>query len=164
MATIFNRLISARGAETAGEQAAPAAQASVYRLRPLPNEDVYLYVKRIDNSRVVREADPASTGTCWRTIAVACTVFAVAVGVLLPAAWGVIAGFQIHTLQGERQKLLNEFIILDAEEARLTGPAVVAGMADKQKFRPPAPERVHYLPSKADGAVALNSRSAENKH
>ena len=30
------------------------------RLRPFANEDIYFYVKRIDNSRVVREADPAS--------------------------------------------------------------------------------------------------------
>ena len=31
-----------------------------YKLRALPNEDVYFYFKKIDNARVVREADPTA--------------------------------------------------------------------------------------------------------
>ena len=39
-----------------------------FQVPQFPNEDVYLYVKHIDNSRVLREADPAARKTCWRLI------------------------------------------------------------------------------------------------
>ena len=39
-----------------------------YEVPAFPNEDVYLYVKHIDNSRVLREADPAARAICWRLI------------------------------------------------------------------------------------------------
>ena len=45
-----------------------------YALRPLPNEDIALWVKSIDNSRVAQQRDPKVNGALWRYIggAVAC--------------------------------------------------------------------------------------------
>ncbi len=34
------------------------------RLRPIPNESIYLFVKSIDNSRVVRQAIRRRAGAC----------------------------------------------------------------------------------------------------
>ena len=48
-------------AELADVPAAVWAQTESPRLRPIANEDVYLFVKRIDNSTVIRAADPAVT-------------------------------------------------------------------------------------------------------
>ena len=35
-----------------------------YELRALPHESVFFYRKAIDNTRLVREADPQSRGAC----------------------------------------------------------------------------------------------------
>lgn len=156
MATFFNRLIPARYAEAAEPDRIEAARTSAYRLRPLPNEDVYLYVKRFDNSRVVQEADPADSGMCVRRMVIACAVFVLVVGVLLPGAYGLIAGYQIHSLQAEQQRLRNEFATVDAEEARLLSPERIERLAEMQQFIEPKPESVHYLQPKSDQAVALN--------
>ena len=37
-------------------------------LRTFPGEDIYFFTKRIDNSRVVRQADPKAGGVCWKMI------------------------------------------------------------------------------------------------
>ncbi len=42
-------------------------QPDTYTLRPLPCEDIYFYSKRIDNSRLVRQADPAARSVATRT-------------------------------------------------------------------------------------------------
>ncbi len=158
MAHIFNRLWMRQDAESDAADRANA-RSGACRLRPLPNEDVYFFVKRIDNSRVIREADPAASRVCWRTIAVACAAAVIVIGILLPHAWGVIAGYQIQSLKAEEQRLKSEFSVVQAEEARLLRPERLEELARQQRFVEPTPDRVHYLPAQADGTVALN-RSA----
>ena len=43
----------------------------VCALRALPQEDVFFFCKKIDNSRLVREPDPKARGTCWNAIGAA---------------------------------------------------------------------------------------------
>jgi len=93
---------------------APRPKASA-RVRSFANEDILFYVKRIDNSRVVRQADPAARG---RALKLAGSVFGAAVlliGVLLPSAYGLLAGYQIQTLRQESQRLAVERASLDLE-------------------------------------------------
>ena len=45
---------------------APRAK-GVAPVRTFANEDIYFFVKRIDNSRLVRQAEPGAPGVCWRT-------------------------------------------------------------------------------------------------
>src|SRR5215471_3051114 len=92
---------------TQGYSKAPRAQASA-RVRSFANEDILFYVKRIDNSGVVRQADPAARG---RALKLAGSVFGAAVlliGVLLPSAYGLLAGYQIQTLRQEGNRLATE--------------------------------------------------------
>src|SRR5881628_311041 len=53
------------------------AQPNPYQLRALPNEDIFFYIKRVDNSRLVREPDPQAKSECWSTIGAVCAVAAV---------------------------------------------------------------------------------------
>ena len=63
LATFFRRPNSPSGdAEFGGLVAVPQR---VPTLRALPNEDVYFYSKRIDNSRIVREDNPQARGEFW---------------------------------------------------------------------------------------------------
>ena len=48
-----------------------------FALRPLPNEDIALWVKSIDNSRVAQQRDPKVNGRCGVTLA----------ALLLPWRW-----------------------------------------------------------------------------
>ena len=61
IASVYNRMFQKGlefGEETARVLAAPRVDDSA-RVRAFANEDIYFWVKRIDNTRVVRRADPA---------------------------------------------------------------------------------------------------------
>jgi hypothetical protein len=151
IATVLNRFFE-KGLERSAS-ATSAVDASV-RVRAFANEDIYLYVKRIDNSRVVREADPAARGTCWKLIGSVVAASVLLIGVLLPNAYGLMAGFTIQSLRQEGQRLANDRATLEVDEAMILTPARMAEMARQQQFVDPAPQKVIYL----DGAqVAKNA-------
>jgi len=116
-----------------------------YVLPQFPNEDVFLYVKRIDNSRVPREADPAARATCWRMIGSSLAAAAVFIALLLPTLYGLIAGYRLEALHQERQHLELDRSALELEESRLLSPARLEELARTQRFVDPAPENVVYL-------------------
>lgn len=138
-----------------------AAQADPYRLRALPNEDVFLYSKRIDNSRLVREADPKSGAECWSTLAAACIVVVLLTSVLAPGVASILAGYKIQELRKEEQRLLDERRVLELEEARLRSPARLEELARGQKLVTPAAGQIIHLDGKADGSLALNLKTAQ---
>ena len=57
LADVWSRMF-AQGMERASETARGVDPST--RLRPVANEEILFFVKRIDNSRVVRAADPAA--------------------------------------------------------------------------------------------------------
>src|SRR5580700_6113012 len=77
-----------------------------FRLRALPNEDVFLFVKRIDNSRIVREP-VASTRSEWSLIGVACLIALLFMGALTPRVINIFSGYQLESLKKEQQHLLD---------------------------------------------------------
>src|SRR5438105_4885010 len=89
------------------------------RVRTFANEDIFFYVKRIDNNDVTREADPAAGGTCWKLIGSVVSAVVLLVGVLLPSAYGLLAGYQIQSLRHEGQRLITEQASLEVDEAQL---------------------------------------------
>ena len=80
----------------------------------------------------------------------------VVVGVLLPVAYNLLAGYQINALNAERQALLDEQAILEQQESALLSPARLAVLAQTQEFVDPAPEHMVPLSPAADGALAMN--------
>jgi hypothetical protein len=154
LANIFNRFTVAGAAAADNSRAAAAADA--YRVRALPNEDVYFFVKRIDNSRVIRQADPEDRAKANRVLIGGALTAALLIGTLLPSAYGLIAGYQLNQLQTENQRLVNEKATLDLEEARLVSVDRLQALAADGKFQEPTPERVVYLQSKDDKSLALN--------
>jgi hypothetical protein len=153
IATVLNRFFE-KGLERA-EGATLTADTSI-RVRSFANEDIYFYVKRIDNSGVVREADPQAGGTCWKMIGSVVAASVLAIGVMLPSAYGLMAGFQIQSLRQEGQRLVNERASLEIQEASLVTPARMEELARKQQFVDPAPEKLVYL----DGSGARLAKNA----
>jgi cell division protein FtsL len=154
LATVYNRIAGPKAASDTGENVAPAAD-DQFRLRPLPNEDIYFFVKDIDNGRVVRQADPKARGACWRMILSGGTAVLLLIGVLLPSAAGRIAGYQIESLRQEQQRLQAEKSALEIEEARLLSPRRLEEIARLQRFVDPDPQKVVYLNGKS-AALAMN--------
>ena len=127
------------------------------RVPAFANEDLYFYVKRIDNSRVVRATDPAVGGTCWKLIGSVVAAVVLLVGVLLPSAYGLMAGYQIQSLRREGQRLATEQASLELQEARLLSPQRMEELARIQQFIDPAPQKVVYLEGQ-QGSLAMNQK------
>ena len=153
LATVYNRIIGPKAASADAGNLAVAAD-DEFVLRSIPNEDIYFFVKEIDNARVVRQADPKARGACWRLILSGGLAVLLLIGVLLPSAAGRIAGYQIESLRQEQQRLQSEKAALEIEEARLLTPARLEEIARRQQFMDPAPRTVVYLDAK--GELAMN--------
>jgi hypothetical protein len=124
------------------------------QLRALPQEDVFFYCKRIDNSRLVREADPKSAASCWSAIGGACVVMALFTGVLVPQLMGTLAGYKLEALRAEQRRLADERHNLEWKEAQLLNMNRLERLAKDQSLAPPKPGQVVVLNGK-DSSVAL---------
>lgn len=127
-------------------------------LRGFANDDIYFFVKRIDNSRVVREADPQARGTCWKLIGSVVAAVVLLIGVLLPSAYGLLAGYQIQTLRQDSERLATEQSSLELSEAQLLSPARMEELARMQQFIDPPAQKVVYLETSQTGTVAMNKK------
>ncbi len=128
-----------------------------WRLRPLPCEDVYFFAKRIDNSRLVREADPAAGRRAWKAGAKAAFVAAVLIALIMPKALAMVAGYRIHMLSREHDRLATQKVVLQLEESSLLRPERLDQLAREYGLVNPDTKHVVFLNAKpADGALAMN--------
>ena len=142
--------------EQAARGPAPVlAERDPFQLRALPHEDVYFYCKRIDNSRLVREADPQARGACWSTIGVAFAILALLTGVLAPSVANTVAGYRLEDLRAEERRLVDERRGLELQEAELLSPASLDRYAKERDLTAPSPNQVVRLDGKGEGAVAM---------
>ncbi|MBX5495865.1 MAG: hypothetical protein IRZ15_11080 [Bryobacteraceae bacterium] len=155
LATFYGRLASAsRWWEGESDEVRRSVDSCV--LRPLPNEDVHFFIKKIDNSLVVREADPQARTACVHSIAVACIVAVLVIAMLLPGAYGLLAGYQIERLKKENEELQAMAKSLEIREAELVTPQRLEELAKIQRLVDPAPDKVVYLEGSTQDAVAMN--------
>ena len=125
------------------------------RLRALPQEDVFFYSKKIDNSRLVREADPKARGACWSAIGAACLALALITSVLAPSVGATLAGYKIEALRAEERRLVSERRVLELREAELLSPDRLEKLAKGQNLVTPASGQVVRLEPKGDGKMAM---------
>lgn len=133
------------------------AQPNPYLLRALPNEDIFFHTKRVDNSHLVREADPRAKAECWSAIGAVCALAAVMITSLAPGVACITAGYQIEALKQESQRLKNESRSLEVEEAKLVGPEVLQKLAKERNMGSPKKDQIVHLNTDAsEGTVASN--------
>ena len=154
LATVLDRVFETQVKGAGADAGRPGASAAV---RPFANEDIFFHVKRIDNSRVVRAADPQAREACWKLIGSVVAAAVLLIAVLLPGAYSLLAGYQIETLRAEAHKLANERAAMELQEAQLLSPARMEELARMQQFVDPPPQTVVYLDSPADAQVAQNA-------
>src|ERR1039458_1613436 len=152
----FRRTAIAMGAEVpVTRQETARMERDPFLLRTLPHEDVFLYCKKIDNSRLVREADPGSPGKCWSAIGAACLALALLTGVLAPGAASTLDGYRIEVLRAEAHRLADERLPLELQQAALLSPERLEKLAKRQNLVPPLSSQVVHLDNHSDSAVAM---------
>lgn len=157
LATIWNRFGGTRPSGAASARTtAPAGRS---RLRPTPSEDVCFFVKRIDNSRVVRAANPRAGRRCWKFIGTGGLITLLLIGLFLPSAYGLFLGYDLEELKSQQKRLLDERSALELEQARLLAPARLQELARARELAPPAAGRVVYLSPDSGAELALNVKS-----
>jgi hypothetical protein len=154
LADVWSRMF-AQSMERAGETTRRIDSST--RLRAVANEEILFFVKRIDNSRVVRAADPAARGRCWKLIGSVVGAAVLLIGVLLPSAYGLMAGYSIQSLRQEGQRMDADQASLELQEAQLLSPARIQELARQQQFVDPPPAKVLYLDG-AQGSLAMNRK------
>lgn len=140
--------------ETRTRAARPRAERDPFALRSLPHEDILLFCKKIDNSRLVREADPQARGACWSVIGAACVVLLIVTSASAPYVGSTIAGYKLEALRLEERRLLDERRNLDLQEARLLSQERLNQLAQEKRLVPPSSNQVVRLDGK-DGAFAM---------
>src|ERR1017187_7583045 len=155
LAMFFRRPLSAPAASSGAAQSVSIPVDDRYRLRALPNEDILLYSKPIDNSRVVREPHHTARGE-WSMIGTAGVLAVLFMGLSTPRVANVFAGYQLESLKQEQTRLLDEQRDLDIVEARLSRQENLEVLAKRREATPPTPGPIRHLDPKGDNRLALN--------
>jgi hypothetical protein len=156
LANIFNNFIGAGSVAESATRTATRQISDVYTLRAIPNEDVYFFTKRIDNSRVIRQTDTKARAREWKLVGGAGLAAVSLIAMLLPSAYGLIAGYQLSSLKQEQQRLVSERSVLELEEARLVSTERLQELARRREFVDPSADRTVYLTPKNDKTLALH--------
>lgn len=133
------------------------ARMDPYRLRSLPNDEIYFWSKRIDNSRVVRQADPGARGECMSAMGAAVLVLALGVSIIAPKAAWMMEGYKLESAKVERQSLLNQKRQLEVQEASLLSSERLGELAAANNLTSPGVDQVVHLDGPSNAAMATNS-------
>lgn len=128
-----------------------------YVLRALPNDCIYFYSKKIDNSRIVRQADPNARGECWAAVGAAGVLLMIGASIIAPHVGSVLAGYKLEALKQERQTLLDQKRDLEVKEAGLLSPGRLNDLARVRSLGTPGANQViHLETTAAEGSFARN--------
>jgi hypothetical protein len=155
LAMFFRRPLAAPAARSGAAQSAFVPVDDRYCLRSLPYEDIVLYSKPIDNSRIVREPRPTARGE-WSMIGTAGLLAFVLMGLSTPRVANIFAGYQLESLKQEQRQLLDEQRDLDIKEARLWRQENLEALAKRRELSAPTPSQIVRLEPKGDSKLALN--------
>jgi len=143
LATFVNRFVGVR--ELAEAPPAVWTRADDARLRPIANEDVYLFVKRIDNSSVIRAVDPAARRARSNSMATGFVAALLVIAGLAPTAYNITAGFTLQNLREEKVQLEQQRAKLEATQANLVSPERLRQLAKSLKMSEPEPQQLETL-------------------
>jgi len=143
LATFVNRFVGVR--ELAEAPPAVWTRADDARLRPIANEDVYLFVKRIDNSSVIRAVDPAARRARSNSMATGFVAALLVIAGLAPTAYNITAGFTLQNLRQEKVQLEQQRAKLEATQANLVSPERLRQLAKSLKMSEPEPQQLETL-------------------
>lgn len=146
LATFFKR---SDAVGSAGRCEAVRAESDPFRLRAMPNDDIYFFSKAIDNSRVVRQQDPAARGECWSAVGAAAVLLMLGGSIIAPHVGSVLAGYKLEALKQEQQTLIDQRRELEVKEAALLSPGRLNDLARVRNLTNPAADQIIHLENQA---------------
>lgn len=155
LAMFFRRPLATPAAQSGAARSEFPQADSRYFLRALPNEDICLYSKPIDNRRIVRQQAPTARGE-WSMIGTAVLIAALFIGLLTPRVAGIFAGYQLESLKQEQQRLIDEQRDLNLKEATLSRQENLRELAKGRDLNTPLPGQIVHLDPRSDSKLALN--------
>ncbi len=136
-----------------------------YDLRALPLDDVFFFCKKVNNERLVREADPGASRRCVSAIGAASLTLILLAGVASLKMMNTLASYRIEELKSAQQQKTDQIRALQLQESALLSPENLQQVAAEHGMGAPAPGQVVHLEPKGEGAMAtvlpVRSRSAE---
>jgi hypothetical protein len=128
-----------------------------YALRSLPNDGVFFYSKKIDNSRLVRQADPGATEECWSAVGAGALLLMLGASIVAPHVALVRSGYQLEAAKAERQVLLDQRRELQVREAGLLSPGRLNDIAKAHNLTSPMSSQIVHLDGQnSQGNLASN--------
>ena len=127
------------------------------RLRALPREDIFLYVKPIDNTRV---RCVEARGEWLASAAASISVLLVAMSFLIalfPTTVTWMCRYKMEEFRRQQALLLNEHRALRAQEAELLSPEKLKEYAG-ERFVDPSPKDMIYAPPSRGDVARLDGR------
>lgn len=116
-----------------------------YALRGLPGDNVFFYSKKIDNSRLIRQANPRASEECWSDVGAGALLLMLGVSVIVPHVALVRTGYKLEAAKLERQTLLDQRRELDVREAGLLSPSRLNEIAKEHNLTSPMSSQVFHL-------------------
>ncbi len=154
LATFVNRFVGVK--ELADVPTAIWTRTEAPRLRPIANEDIYLFVKRIDNTAVARAVDPAAGVARSRSMMTGFVAAMLVIAGLVPTAYNTTAGFTLQDLRQEQSALRQQMTTLQAAEGKLVSLDRLQQLAKSLKMSDPAPQQVQTIDGANSKAEAGN--------
>jgi hypothetical protein len=128
-----------------------------YALRGLPNDDVFFYSKKIDNSRLLRQADPNASEECWSAVGAGALLLMLGASIVAPHVALVRAGYQLEAAKSARQTLLDQRRDLEVREAALLSPEHLNNIAKERNLTSPVSSQIVHLDGQTpQGNLASN--------
>jgi hypothetical protein len=164
LGTFVNRFVGVR--DLAEAPSAIWTRTETPRLRPLANEDVYLFVKRIDNGSVVRVMDPAARRARSNTMATGFLAAMLIIAGLVPTAYNIMSGFTLQTLRADQARLQEDRARLDRTEANLLSDDHLRALAKSLKMAEPLPQQIQTLegPAHTDKAALASAALPQTRN
>jgi hypothetical protein len=148
-------LIFARAGSRAGVETNQDGGDGDCRLRALPKEEIDLYVKRIDNSRLLRPVDNrdfvasigVSTGAALASILI--------ILLLAPGVYGLLASRTMSKLETEHAQLLNDLRMVEAREGRIFSAQSMRNWKEGAEFIEPTSASTVFAPPTETAVASL---------
>jgi hypothetical protein len=146
-------------------QTAQAADSQIagydpFELRALPNDHIFLYSKRIDNSRMVRQANPAAAQESWSAVGAVAVLLMLGSSIIAPHVASVLAGYKLESLKQDRQAMLDQGRALEVKEAALLSPSRLIDLAAARKLSSPGVDQVVHLDGASGDVAVASAKSA----
>lgn len=151
LAGLYEWLVAGKAASRAASRRGEALD---YRIRALPREEILLYVKEIDNTKVVRLTDRKDTAFSLGMAASVVATATLLIALLMPGGYSLLASRRMERLKSEKELLVNTLRELRVKEARMVSAEKLEEWAGTQFVEPTSETALFAPPTKGTVAKA----------